>query len=348
MKSKIVFFIALAVLAAGVFYYRYDRESSKLSEIPFFKKESEKIEEPLKSIVLKILAQFEKEQIVRVQKNKEEIIIETENSQIEKLLNENPIAKENNIKAIRSKEIVLFQKDNETLSVKINLQSKGLLTEKPKLAIVIDDIGYSKELGEELFKIKGLTYSILPDLPYSRYFAELANENNKEIMLHIPLEPRDADKYGKSENLITTAMSDAEISKKIEKFISSVPNIKGVNNHMGSKFTENEIKMRVLLEKIKGRNLFFLDSRTSAQSVAYNVAKDMGIKSYKRDIFLDHEVNEEKIREQLLKALDDAMNKGYAVAIGHPHKETIKVLKEMLPEIESKVELVTLSSLKVN
>ncbi len=348
MKNKTIFLITLAVLLAGVFYFIFVRLGSKQPDLPFLKKYEEKKEEPIKDVAIKLLFELEKEGMIKVVKEKEEIFIETENKDLEKIINENQLAKNHNIKAIKSKDIVLFQRDNDSFTVFFKEVQKGSLASKPKMAIVIDDIGNSKELGEELFKIKGLTFSILPDLPYSKYFSELAKEQNIEVMLHIPLEPKDPEKYGKADNLITTGMSDDEIIKKLQKIINSLPNIKGANNHMGSKFTENNQKMKVILKEIKQKNLFFLDSRTSPDSVAYNLAKEMGIKSYKRDIFLDHEVDEGKIKDQLNKAVDEAVKKGYSIAIGHPHKETIKVLKEMLPYIENKVDIVTLSSLSIN
>lgn len=240
----------------------------------------------------------------------------------------------------------MFKRDNETLSLKLIISKEPAIS-RPKLAIIIDDIGNSKELGEELFKIKGLTYSILPDLPYSKYFAEFGKKEGKEIMLHIPMEPKDVSKYsGNDENLLKVSMSAKEIKEITEKIIKSLDGIKGVNNHMGSKFTEDEEKMKIFLSEIKKKNIFFLDSRTSSDSKAYDIAKEMGIKSYKRDFFLDHNIDEVQIKEQLEKAVNFALQNGYAIAIGHPHKETIKVLKEKLPEISKNVDVVPLSKIR--
>lgn len=342
MKKNITFIIALALIVAGVFYF-YSLKERKTSKVFPLKEETFKKEETLKNLVERVLSRLEKDGLIRVKKGDDRIIVETKLTDIENVFNNTDIARENNIRATKAKDIVVFQKENETLTISLILEKEDSLLSRPMLSIVIDDIGNSKELGEELFKLKGLTYSIIPDLPYSKYFADLAKEKGKDIMLHIPMEPKDADKYGKTDDLLKVSMSDEEIIKKTEKFISSVPNIRGVNNHMGSKFTESDDKMRVFLKELKRKDLFFLDSRTSGDSKGYSLAKDMGIISFKRDIFLDHEIDEGKIKEQLDRAVSEAVKNGFAIAIGHPHKETIKVLKENLPEVEKKVKIVPLS-----
>jgi polysaccharide deacetylase 2 family uncharacterized protein YibQ len=112
---------------------------------------------------------------------------------------------------------------------------------------------------------------------------------------------------------------------------------------MGSKFTEDEERMKFFLEVLKKKKLFFLDSRTSSESKAYNIAGDLGIKSLKRDIFLDSDLTEAKISEQLDKAVSEAHKNGFAIAIGHPHRETVNVLKSRLDEIRKKVAIVPLN-----
>lgn len=216
----------------------------------------------------------------------------------------------------------------------------------PKLAIVIDDIGNSKELGEEVLALKNVTIAIIPELKYSLYFANKGNELGKDILVHAPMEPKSKDKYSNESKLLRTDMSDDEVRSLTLNFIKSIPFAKGVNNHMGSKFTENKEKIEVFLKVLKEKNMFFLDSRTSSDSVAFKSSIDFGLRSYKRDVFLDHEISEEKISQQLDNAIAEAHKNGYAVAIGHPHQETINVLKGRYNEITKSVEIVPISKLQ--
>lgn len=343
MKKILFLIIALALLGAGAFFFLSHTAKRSSYDIPIIGQVAK--DKSLDLLVEKLLKELEREKELTIIKEGDSIAIETHNKEILNLINNKGLAKENNIIAISSKDLLLFRRGDESFSVKL-LITREKEVKRPVLSIIIDDIGNSKELGEELFKIKGLTYSILPNLPYSSYFEELAKKENKDIMLHIPMEPKDISKYGNQDNLIKVTMSDKEIIAKTELFINSLSYVKGVNNHMGSKFTEDAEKMVVFLKEVKKRGLFFLDSRTSPDSKAYDVAKDMGIKSFKRDVFLDHELDEIKIAEQIDKAVEIALKNGLAIAIGHPHRETIKVLNEKLPEISKKVEIVPLSKVE--
>jgi polysaccharide deacetylase 2 family uncharacterized protein YibQ len=128
-------------------------------------------------------------------------------------------------------------------------------------------------------------------------------------------------------------------------YLESIPYAIGANNHMGSKFTEDPDRLKVFLEDIKQRKMFFLDSKTSNSSVAPNIAEKLKLQFFVRDIFLDHVIDEEVISKQLDKAIELAEQKGYAIVIGHPHKETINVLEKRFEEIKKKVDIVPISSL---
>lgn len=343
MKKKFFSLMTLAIIVIGVIHYSLHRESQ--THIPLISEKNNKNDESLELVVRDILNEVEKTENVKLIKREEKLFIETDIPEIENIIKNNKIAIDKKVIVIRTNDLLLFKRGNESFSVKIiNREEPAHL--RPKLAIIIDDIGNSKELGEELFKIKGLTYSILPNLPYSNYFAEMGKRQGKEIMLHIPMEPKDNSKYSNDDNLLKVSMSAEEIIKLTENYIKSLDGVRGVNNHMGSKFTEDEVKMRVFLNKLKEKNLFFLDSRTSPDSKGYEIAKEIGVKSYRRDFFLDHNVDEFQIKEQLDKAVSFAIQNGFAIAIGHPHKETIKVLKEKLPEISKSVDLVPLSNIR--
>lgn len=216
----------------------------------------------------------------------------------------------------------------------------------PKLAIVIDDIGNSKEYGDEVLALKDVTIAIIPEQKYSLYFANKGKESGKDILVHVPMEPKNKDKYSDDTKILKTDMDGKEIKKLTESFINLVPYAKGVNNHMGSKFTEDNQKLEYFFEVIKNKKLFFLDSRTSPESKAYDTGLRLGVKSYKRDVFLDHEISEDKISEQLDRAVKEAYANGYAIAIGHPHPETINVLKKRYKELSQSVEIVPLSKIQ--
>lgn len=218
--------------------------------------------------------------------------------------------------------------------------------ELPKLAIIIDDMGNSKELGEEVLTIKNVTIAIIPDLKYSLYFAKKGKELGKDILVHVPMEPKNKDNYSEDTKMLKTDMDSDEIRRLSLHFLNAVPYAKGANNHMGSKFTENREKIEGFFDVLKEKNLFFLDSRTTADSIAFKTGLDFGIKCYKRDVFLDHEISEDKISAQLDVAIAEAQKKGYAVAIGHPHQETINVLKRRYKELTRTVEIVPISKLQ--
>ncbi|MBI5286105.1 MAG: divergent polysaccharide deacetylase family protein, partial [Deltaproteobacteria bacterium] len=126
----------------------------------------------------------------------------------------------------------------------------------------------------------------------------------------------------------------------------AVPHINGVNNHMGSRFTEDDRRMRVMLEVVKERGLYFLDSKTTSHSSAYRLARGMGIRAADRQVFLDNEQDVEYIKKQVERLIEVAKDKGSAIAIGHPHPATLSALKEMVPMLkEAGVEITPLSSL---
>lgn len=244
-----------------------------------------------------------------------------------------------------------FKKEDKTLKTEEKKEKEEKVFPKeaaktlPKLVLVIDDIGHSKELGEEVLSLKNVTISIIPNLKYSLYFAEKGHKLGKDILVHVPMEPKDKNKYGEDLNILKTDMTLDEIKQLTEDFLKGVPYAKGANNHMGSKFTEDGEKLEAFFVVLKKKGLFFLDSRTSSESKAYEGSKRLGIKSFQRDIFLDHEVTESKISEQLDIAIKEAYAKGYAIAIGHPHRETINVLKKRYDEITKVVDIVPLSKL---
>ena len=198
-----------------------------------------------------------------------------------------------------------------------------------KVALIMDDMGYSLEAIETLKSLElPVTVSILPHSPYARETAEIARSSHLEVILHLPLEPiNNSQEVYDDGGLILADMEEQEIIKLLNENFELVPFVTGMNNHMGSKITADNRLMTIILRSVLERNLFFIDSRTTSNSVAYNLAQKMGIPSAKRDVFLDGERNEDYINRKLQELFHRARRTGVAVGICHPHPETLKVLK---------------------
>lgn len=208
-------------------------------------------------------------------------------------------------------------------------------------------MGYGMKKLRELLEVDApITVAVLPHLKNSREVALEAHENGREVLLHLPMEPRDSSNYDPGEGALLTTMDEDEVLRLLKTAIEGVPFLSGVNNHMGSKFTEDEELMRVVLKVVKESGIYFLDSKTTEASVASTVAKELGVKTASRNIFLDNSRDEEYIRGQFSELIAVAGKNGRAVAIGHPYPETIAVLTELVPHLKDQgVEVVALSEL---
>ncbi len=218
---------------------------------------------------------------------------------------------------------------------------------RPRLALVIDDMGYSKGgIAREMIELEiPLTVSILPGLRYSRDVFTLAREKRRCILLHIPMESERRERLDVEP--ITTGMSDEEIAGLVRRYVESLPGIDGVNNHRGSVATADARVMRAVMGALQGRDLFFLDSLTSPKSVAYNAAVQAGLRAARNEIFIDDATERrddvaDRIRELVKRAQED----GSAIGIGHPHPWTLEALRDSLEYIENAgIELVTVCDL---
>lgn len=224
---------------------------------------------------------------------------------------------------------------------------------KPKVVIIVDDIGQHKEPIDRLLALEGpLTFAILPNLPYSGYAAEMAYKKGWDVILHLPMEPTESSGYTAAdagEDALLVGLSKDAILARLEENLASVPHVKGVNNHMGSKFMENEELMDLVLERMMAKGLYFVDSMTTARSVGYQRALDAGMKSAKRDVFLDLSTKGPGyVKSQMQKLVGISEKKGYAIGICHPYPDTIEALGEVLPEIRDRAELVNASDVVVS
>ena len=218
----------------------------------------------------------------------------------------------------------------------------------PRVAIIIDDMGSNKRRARELINLEApITFSFFPLSRNSRKLAKEAFEKGKEIIMHMPMEPYGFPEINPGKGALLMSMTERELHRRIHENLEAIPYIKGVNNHMGSRFMEDDRRVGILMEDLKARNLFFLDSRTTSKTVGYRTAKKLGIKTGERDVFLDNNrYDEAEIRKNISELAEIAKNEGKAIGIAHPHPSTIRSLREMIPRLkETGIEIVPLSDL---
>lgn len=205
----------------------------------------------------------------------------------------------------------------------------------PRLALIIDDGGYNTEKFKGMLGMgKAMTFAILPNTPHAREVALMAHRDGSEVMLHLPMEPKEGELYSLERDTVRTGMSPKGIQKILHDDLKEIPYVRGVNNHMGSKATEDPKLMQALMEALKKEKLYFIDSHTSPYSVGPEMARRAGVASAQNDKFIDREKDIHAIREAIRLAMRKAKKEGKAVAIGHPHPLTAQAIKEMIPEIE--------------
>ena len=215
-----------------------------------------------------------------------------------------------------------------------------------KIAIVIDDVGMNRKWSKASIDLDaGVTLALLPYAKHVRSDAKAAKKKGHEIIIHTPMEAMNPDlDYGGMGLL--TSMSLKELSQAFDKITQSFDGYVGINNHMGSKLTQDETAMRQLMSILKTRQLYFLDSKTIHTSVAGRVAQEVGVPFAVRDVFLDHEDTPEYVLNALKEAERIANEHGSAIAIGHPKENTVEALQQWLPTLKDKgFELVPLSEL---
>jgi polysaccharide deacetylase 2 family uncharacterized protein YibQ len=217
----------------------------------------------------------------------------------------------------------------------------------PKVTIVIDDLGGENQMSQEILHWDvPLTLSILPFTPYAKALAQEAHQRGKEVILHLPMEPHGYPKTKAGEGVLLQEMEDEKLLRQLSRDLEAVPNIKGVSNHMGSRLMEDPGKLRIIMKELKRRGLFFLDSRTTPQTMGLQIAGSTGVRAAERSFFLDHSQDPEEIKRQLEKLAQLSLETGKAIGIGHPHPSTLKSLKEMIPRMKDMgIEIVPLSSI---
>ena len=219
--------------------------------------------------------------------------------------------------------------------------------QKPRIAIIIDDLGYVLALGQRAIELPGpVACAVLPATPRGRQFAAAANAAGKEVLLHLPLEAME-DQDSPEPGVISLDMSRGQFARTFAEDMQSVPYAIGVNSHRGSLLTRHPGHMSWLMEEIKAHgNLFFVDSYTTDASVAMRFARESGIPALKRDVFLDPDESPETVVREFERLKNLARKRGFAVAIGHPYAATMDLLERELPRLaEEGIELVSISEL---
>lgn len=216
----------------------------------------------------------------------------------------------------------------------------------PRLAIILDDLGSDRAAAEAIFALPyPLTISVLPNHEHSIEIANEAHRRGFEVLLHLPMQSV-ANEQPEAQEL-RPVMPATQVSSMVEQFLQNVPGVVGVNNHQGSQATSDPALMSELMPVLRDRHLFYIDSRTTAATVAFDTAQEFGVRSAFRNVpFLDDVAEVPAVRKQLNLALHGAREKGEAIAIGHPHPATLQALRDVLPQAKAQgVHLVFASDL---
>ncbi|AKL97013.1 hypothetical protein CACET_c35820 [Clostridium aceticum] len=231
------------------------------------------------------------------------------------------------------------------------LEGKSDREVQGKVAIIIDDFGNAGDGTKEMVAIQSvLTCAVIPFLPYTNEDAVLAHNRGHEVIIHIPMEPHFGNPKWLGEKGITTNLSTEQVKSIIREAIEKVPYAVGVNNHMGSKATEDRRIITAIVEVLKENDMYIVDSKTSMTSVIREIAEEYEVPVLERAVFLDNEKNIDAIKKQLELLGEIALKDGYAVGIGHVGPEggvvTAKAIEEMIPVFEKKaIKIVPVSEL---
>lgn len=222
----------------------------------------------------------------------------------------------------------------------------SVTSQQPRLAILMDDLGGDRSAADAIFALHiPITVSILPFHAHSQDIARNARQRGCGVMLHLPMQAVGNESPEQQE--LRPGLSPEEVRNMVEQMLDAIPGADGVNNHQGSQATADPALMNVLMGELKDEGVFYVDSRTTAATVAFDAAKREGVPTAYRNVpFLDDVQTKDAVKRQLQLALRGAKQKGEAISIGHPHPTTLAALREMLPEAKKQgVQLVLVSEL---
>lgn len=214
---------------------------------------------------------------------------------------------------------------------------------QPQIALIFDDLGFNlRDLGGIASLNIPLTVSVLPGLASSEKSARIASELGFSVMLHLPMEPKHPERFHGRIQLLSASMDEAEKVRLLREYLSQIQPAIGVNNHMGSLATEDAALMRLVMQEVKRRGLFFIDSRTSLDSVACRIATEEGVRCGENGGFVDSVLDEAEIERHIQRLVNAANSSGRLIVIAHPHAQTIRVLRAKLPEHAKDIRFVTI------
>jgi len=245
---------------------------------------------------------------------------------------------------LRSHGMITHRIEIEQLTTLANRSSSA--SGQSRLAILMDDLGSDRSAAEAIFALRvPITVSVLPFHPHSQEIAREARQHGCEVMLHLPMQSLANESPEQQE--LRPGLSSDEVRDTVEKMLDAIPGADGVNNHQGSQATADSKLMDDLMRVLKDEGVFYVDSRTTTATVAFDAAQREGVPTAFRNVpFLDDLQKKDAVKRQLQLAIQGAKKKGEAIAIGHPHTETLAALREMLPQAKSNgVQLVLVSEL---
>ena len=212
----------------------------------------------------------------------------------------------------------------------------------PKFALVIDDLGYA--VPELVMRLCAqpipFSVAVLPYQEHTKESANIAFEQGKEVLLHLPMEPVGFPKADPGPGAVMFNLPEQEIRQRVREALDGIPHRTGVNNHMGSRLTPDRPRMTWILQEVKARRCFFVDSRTEKESVAFDVAKELGIRTIQRKVFLDDDKDFAAMEKQWDRALAIAKKEGEVLIIGHIYPETVEALERLIPRTKGEVRFV--------
>lgn len=233
---------------------------------------------------------------------------------------------------LREANSLTIEKSRQTLIIIHFILPTPAIPAGPLMAIIMDDLGRSTYTAEALTLIPHqVTFAILPDEPHAAQVAELAHAAGREVMLHAPMEPQGYPAVNPGEDALFVRYSDTEIRRRFDLLLAKIPFVSGTNNHMGSRFTEDARALAPVMESLKEKGLFFIDSRTTGHSRVPEVAHRYGVQTMNRDVFLDNVAKVDAIAQEIRKLEGKARGHGMAIGICHPYPETLQALRRELP-----------------
>ena len=247
----------------------------------------------------------------------------------------------------RESNSLTVEKNRRTLIVLHFVSPEPDLPDGPLVTIIMDDLGRSLYTAEALLALpQAVTFAIIPGEVQAVQVAELAYAGDREVMLHTPMEPQGYPAVNPGEDALFVEYSDQEIRRRLDQFLAYIPHVTGINNHMGSRFTEDARALTPVMKSLQEKGLFFVDSRTTGRTLAAETARRYNVPTMERDVFLDNVAEVDAIVTQILKLEAKARKQGMAIGICHPYPETLEALRRELPGlVERGISLVPVSVL---